>query len=488
MLSGPTVAQAGAEEVQLGVAAGSVVDGCSALIRLRRIRLATAALDALSLIGALVAVHSLVAPATGSSPSLLLPSSLAGAVLWVAVFRAFGLYGWNGLDRPAVWGEARGIVSATAVGVLSILIVSAWWGRPLVGSLTWFVAFALSFELLSRWLVRWWMRREKGRGRLALRTLFVGVDEGAHVLGRRLTAPDGWFVPVGYVTPNGASPMNGSPVVGHIADVEAAIRSNGAECVFVASTGVSSDDVLAISRACRRTGAELRLTANVSDIFTPRLSVQSADGVTTIAFKPAFLSQSHAALKRGFDLAFGSVALLLTLPFMAVMAVAIRLTSRGPSFFRQARVTRGDRVFTIYKFRTMVSDTERALEGTVIDLTQPFFKMEDDPRLTRVGRYLRLFSLDELPQLWNVVRGDMSLIGPRPLPADQVAANEEFLRPRHEVRAGLTGLWQISGRSELDSEEALQIDRFYIENWSLSLDFYVLLKTVATVVTRRGAY
>jgi exopolysaccharide biosynthesis polyprenyl glycosylphosphotransferase len=486
MLSGRTIAQTAAEGSRVGPAARYVADGCSSLIRLRRIRLATAALDALSLIGALAAVH-VVAPATGSSATPHLASVLAGPLLWIAVFQAFGLYGWNGLDRSAVWAEARGIVSATAVGVLSMLMVSAWWGRPLVGSLTWFVGFALFFEFLSRWLVRWWTRREKGRGRLAMRTLLVGVDEEAHRLGRRLTAADGWFVPVGYIAPNGA-PMNGLPVVGHIADVEGAIRITGAECVFVASTRVPAHDVLEISRACRRTGAELRLTTNVSDVFTPRLSVQSAEGLTTIAFKPAFLSQGHAALKRGFDLAFGSVALLLTLPFMALMAVAIRLTSRGPSLFRQARVTRGDRVFTIYKFRTMVSDTERALDGKVIDLTQPFFKMEDDPRLTRVGRYLRLFSLDELPQLWNVVRGDMSLVGPRPLPADQVAANEEFLRPRHEVRAGLTGLWQISGRSELDSEEALEMDRFYIENWSMSLDFYVLLKTVATVVTRRGAY
>jgi exopolysaccharide biosynthesis polyprenyl glycosylphosphotransferase len=487
MLRGETVTEAATEDAQVGVAAGSVVGGSSPSIRLRRIRMASAALDALSLIGALTAVH-VVTPVTGSSPAPLLPSSLAGSVLWVAVFCAFGLYGWNGLDRSAVWGETRGILSASAVGALLILIVSGWWGRPLVGSITWFVGFALSFELLSRWLVRWWTRRDKSRGRLAMRTLLVGVNEEAHGLGRRLTAPDGWFVPVGYVAPDVASSMNGSHVVGHIADVEGAIRRNGAECVFVASTAVSSDEVLAISRACRRTGAELRLTANVSDVFTPRLSVQSADGVTTIAFRPALLTRGRGAIKRGFDLAFGSVALLVALPFMAVIAVSIRLTSRGPAFFRQARVTKGDRVFTIYKFRTMVSDTERALEGRVIDLTKPFFKMEDDPRLTRVGRYLRLFSLDELPQLWNVVRGDMSLVGPRPLPAEQVAANDEFLRPRHEVRAGLTGLWQVSGRSELDSEEALRMDRFYIENWSLSLDFYILLKTVATLVTRRGAY
>ena len=123
----------------------------------------------------------------------------------------------------------------------------------------------------------------------------------------------------------------------------------------------------------------------------------------------------------------------------------------------------------------------------LIDLTQPYFKLQTDPRITRVGRFLRSLSLDELPQLWNVLRGEMSLVGPRPLPVEQVLANEQLLGPRHEVKGGLTGLWQISGRSDLDSEEALRIDRFYIENWSLSLDLYIMIKTIGVVFARRGA-
>jgi lipopolysaccharide/colanic/teichoic acid biosynthesis glycosyltransferase len=173
---------------------------------------------------------------------------------------------------------------------------------------------------------------------------------------------------------------------------------------------------------------------------------------------------------------------------MAALAFAIRLTSSGPIFFTQLRVTKNGDVFPMYKFRTMVTNHERALEGKAIDLTQPFFKLEDDPRLTRVGRVLRSLSLDELPQLWNVLRGDMSIVGPRPLPVEQVDANQEFLSPRHEVSGGITGLWQISGRSDLDSDEALRIDRYYIENWSLALDVYILLKTIGAVLTRRGAW
>jgi lipopolysaccharide/colanic/teichoic acid biosynthesis glycosyltransferase len=141
----------------------------------------------------------------------------------------------------------------------------------------------------------------------------------------------------------------------------------------------------------------------------------------------------------------------------------------------------------MYKFRTMVCDITPTLDGGLIDLTQPFFKLRIDPRITGVGRFLRSVSLDELPQLWNVIRGQMSLVGPRPLPVEQVLANEQLLSPRHEVKGGLTGLWQISGRSDLDSEEALRIDRYYIENWSLSLDLYILIKTIGAVFTRRGA-
>jgi lipopolysaccharide/colanic/teichoic acid biosynthesis glycosyltransferase len=183
-----------------------------------------------------------------------------------------------------------------------------------------------------------------------------------------------------------------------------------------------------------------------------------------------------------------SLSLLIALPFFAVAGVAIRLTSRGPVFFRQPRVTKDGRVFRMYKFRTMVSDQEKALEGKTVDLTKPFFKLEDDPRLTRVGRILRHLSLDELPQLLNVIRGDMSMVGPRPLPAEQVEANADSLAPRHEVRGGITGWWQISGRSSLDSAQALRMDLWYIENWSLGLDVYILVRTLGAVVARRGAW
>ena len=192
--------------------------------------------------------------------------------------------------------------------------------------------------------------------------------------------------------------------------------------------------------------------------------------------------------KRASDIIIASTALMLLAPLWLIIALVIKLDSRGPVFYKQERVGMDGRLFLLYKFRTMLTDAEHELEECGVDLSQPYFKLQDgDPRITRMGRVLRRFSLDELPQLINVLRGDMSLVGPRPLPVEQVAANPG-LRPRHEVKAGMTGWWQVSGRSDVDPERALRLDLFYIDNWSLTLDLFILLKTVGTVLSGRGAY
>jgi lipopolysaccharide/colanic/teichoic acid biosynthesis glycosyltransferase len=201
------------------------------------------------------------------------------------------------------------------------------------------------------------------------------------------------------------------------------------------------------------------------------------------------LTRGQAFIKRSFDLLISGIAVLLLSPIYLAISAAIKLTSSGPVFFTQLRVTKGGHIFKMFKFRTMRNDADQFLEVNGIDTTAPFFKLgEDDPRLTRLGALLRKLSLDELPQLFNVVKGEMSLVGPRPLPAEQVAENLDLLGPRHEVPAGVTGWWQISGRSEIDPEEAVRLDLFYIENWSLALDIYVLLKTFGVVLNRTGAY
>jgi lipopolysaccharide/colanic/teichoic acid biosynthesis glycosyltransferase len=211
------------------------------------------------------------------------------------------------------------------------------------------------------------------------------------------------------------------------------------------------------------------------------------DGVA-LTLKPTGLSAGQRIGKRGVDLVLSVVGLIVFSPILLVLALAIKATSSGPVLFLQERVTEGGRTFWMYKFRTMTLPADA--DGDVIQLatSTPYFKLKNDPRLTPLGKWLRRLSLDELPQLVNVLRGEMSLVGPRPLPAEQVSANLELLGPRHEVRPGITGWWQIQGRSTVGPEEAIRLDHFYIENWSAALDLYILMRTVGVLVKRDGAY
>jgi lipopolysaccharide/colanic/teichoic acid biosynthesis glycosyltransferase len=225
------------------------------------------------------------------------------------------------------------------------------------------------------------------------------------------------------------------------------------------------------------------VSANLFQLLTSRLTLQKVGGAITLSLRPVRLTRRQATIKRTSDLVLSSIALIVSLPLWVGIAAAIRLTSRGPVFFHQERITKGGRVFRMHKFRTMNDRID-----CPVDTSAPFFKLQSDPRLTPVGRLIRRLSLDELPQLWNVFTGDMSLVGPRPLPADQVAAHLELLRSRHEVQAGVTGWWQINGRSTVTPKEALGLDQFYIENWSLSLDLYIMLRTFSAVLSGKGAH
>jgi exopolysaccharide biosynthesis polyprenyl glycosylphosphotransferase len=464
----------------------TAAEASSAVPRFRRIAASLVACDALVAVAALLVVHVLTS-GPGAVPLDLVVTLSVAPLLWVVVFNSFGLYQPM---RVSGWGEFPRILGAVTIAVVFLALAGSWWNQPFTrASVSLTLLMGLSLELLVRSVLMSMVRRNKRDGLLSLRTLILGTNGEAHRVARVLRDPAAGFLPIGFVADSyEASSGNGLPIVGEIDQLEETVRRVGAECLFVASTAVSQEEMLWITRLCRKENIELRVSTNVSDVLTSRLYVQTIEGVTSLTIKPVRLSGTQAMFKRAFDLIVGSIILVLTLPFMVAIAFAIRLTSSGPIFFTQLRVTKNGDVFAMYKFRTMVTNHERALEGKAIDLTQPFFKLEDDPRLTRVGRVLRSLSLDELPQLWNVLRGDMSIVGPRPLPVEQVDANHEFLSPRHEVSGGITGLWQISGRSDLDSDEALRIDRYYIENWSLGLDVYILLKTIGAVLTRRGAW
>lgn len=470
----------------LDSAAATGLTGDRALRRYSHIGLGLAATDFLCIVAALLA--SYVVSYGLSNPNPIYVAPLAAALLWTPIFYCFGLYSIQHLSASE---EFRRIIGACSFGLLLVVLLSYWAEAGLsqafvASSLT----LALTFELAGRRVWRLAVGRLRGSGRLTLRTLVVGTNDEAHRLSEILKRRGLGFAPIGYVGSPGLSPSpNGLPTIGDVDSLADLIRQHEAECLFVASTGVGSEDMLKVVQAARQTGAEVRVSANLPEILTTRLSVQTvANDLMAITLRPVRLTRIQEALKRSFDVAFASLGLILSSPVILVAAVAIGLTSRGPVLFRQQRVTKGGREFTVFKFRTMTHDGDSLLPEDAPDKTAAFFKVEDDPRLTKVGGVLRKLSIDELPQLLNVVKGDMSLVGPRPLPVEQVNANPELLTPRHEVLTGVTGWWQVNGRSDLSAEEAVRLDLFYIENWALSLDLFIILKTVGVLLRRRGAY
>ena len=222
---------------------------------------------------------------------------------------------------------------------------------------------------------------------------------------------------------------------------------------------------------------------------SPRVAAGPSGPLTPVYVDEARSTQPERAVKHLFDRVGAAVALVFLGPVILVLALAVRLTSAGPSFYLQPRVGLDGRPFRMVKLRTMEVGADDAKADLAVALGSPrLFKMVDDPRVTRLGRFLRRWSLDELPQVWNVLRGDMSFVGPRPLPPDEVVAHDGEVTRRLHVRPGITGLWQVSGRSDLPWEECVRLDLHYVDNWSLTLDAQILLRTTAAVLRREGAY
>jgi exopolysaccharide biosynthesis polyprenyl glycosylphosphotransferase len=443
-------------------------------------------LDVLCLTAALLSAHML---RFGFLPTRDYWSGLAVApLLWVGVFYGLGLY------RPqhlAKLEELRRTVSAAVVGVVTVILLTFWFDVFL--SRAWMaltLVIALTLELVSRGSISLYVSRLQAREKLVLRTLVIGSGEHAEELMEGLNSQGSGFVPLGYV--DAMSPLMASEELSPAKRIErlrAIIREHDPDCVFVASPTIGPKQMFAVMQAARQEGVTVRVYTHLFGILTSRISVQPVgkEGVA-LTLKPAHLSASQRVLKRGMDLFVATLGLIASSPLLLVIALAVKVTSRGPILYLQERVTMGGRTFRMYKFRTMSNDADSYVQDQAIDTSVPFFKLKSDPRLTKVGKWLRRLSLDELPQLFNVLGGDMSLVGPRPLPAEQVAANLELLGPRLEVRAGVTGWWQIQGRSDVDAEEAARMDLFYIENWSPSLDLYILLRTVGVLLGRKGAY
>ncbi|HET7710724.1 MAG TPA: sugar transferase, partial [Thermoanaerobaculia bacterium] len=298
------------------------------------------------------------------------------------------------------------------------------------------------------------------------------------------------FVSDGHRLANGWSRYR---IFGSVPDLkrilEGALISEPIDEIVFAVTRKKLDEMKQIFLLCEELGIRTRVAMNFFQNHVARIEIEELEGVPFLTFTTTPSNETHLALKRALDIAVSFLLLMLALPVIVLVSAAIKVTSPGSVLFKQKRIGLNGRMFTLYKFRTMIEDAhERRGEVRHLnEMTGPVFKAKSDPRVTRVGKILRRFSLDELPQLWNVLKGDMSLVGPRPPIPEEVASYHRWHRRRLSMKPGLTCLWQISGRNNIDFDRWMQLDLQYIDNWSPSLDLKILLRTIPAVLSGRGA-
>lgn len=352
--------------------------------------------------------------------------------------------------------------------------------------------FTLCAVSAVRFLARAAVRAAMGRGMLGVGVLIVGADGDGRSIARTL-ARGAWlgYRPLGFVAPDDdpRESIDGLPVLGRFSDVAAAVRISRADAVLV-ETGAPGLDVDSVCDELRPAGVDVRLWNGTPTLSAARMSVESLDGRGVLAIRRSAPGRTSAMAKRAFDVVGALILLFMTAPVMLATALAVRISSGAPVIYRHMRVGERGRLFRMLKFRTMVRGAEEML-GDLRARNEAdglLFKLHDDPRVTAVGRHLRRWAIDELPQLWNVLRGDMSLVGPRPaLPAEALQYDDVVAR-RLRLKPGLTGLWQVNGRHELTFDDYVRYDLFYVTNRSLALDLSIVLRTIPALLSRRGAY
>ena len=285
-------------------------------------------------------------------------------------------------------------------------------------------------------------------------------------------------------------PDNGLRSLGRIEDLPEVLEHHRVQEVIIADPDFPEERAVELVDQCHRRGVTVRVAPSTMEILLHRAEFVPGASVPLFELRPPVFDGFDYFVKRSFDFVGALLLLLVLSPLLLAMAVAVAITSRGGVFYRSIRPGIGGEPFACIKFRTMRSDADQ-MQADLESLNEAsgaLFKIRRDPRLTRVGRLLRRFSLDELPQLFNVVRGQMSLVGPRPLPQRDFDQLEDWHKKRYLVLPGMTGLWQVSGRSELDFDDLVRLDFLYLERWSVGLDLTILLKTIPAVLSRRGAF
>jgi exopolysaccharide biosynthesis polyprenyl glycosylphosphotransferase len=384
-------------------------------------------------------------------------------------------------------------VTVTLVAVLGL---AAYTTQSLLPRRWVLVAIPLAALATSvfRYTVRHQLHRERARGRSMLRTLVVGNHGEIDPVAADLASHSfhGYQV-VGICPPSRGGPADGSsdlPVLGTVSEIAQVVHDHAIDVVVVTGSALSGPALRRLSWALEHAGADLVVAPGIVEVGGPHVTLRPTAGLSLVHVERPSRHVGRGLGKAVLDRTLGLVLLLVAVLPVAVCAVAIVLTSPGPALFSQTRAGRDGKPFTMWKLRSMVVDAEERRGDLTDDSDRdgPMFKMRADPRVTPVGRVLRRFSLDELPQLWNVVRGEMSLVGPRPPLLSEVERYHDAVSRRLRVKPGLTGLWQVSGRADLDWESSVNLDLRYVDNWSLAMDMLILWKTLRVVLRGSGAY
>ena len=402
------------------------------------------------------------------------------------LFAKSGLYGDRAV-RPGLTSIVASLFQVTVVVLLYAVVSGNDFSSYYIfyGSLFFAVAYVSTFRFAYE-RITGRVLRAAGYQR---RAVLVGTGEHIEDVARALAAGDEGINVIGFISLS-PRPDNGLISLGTLDDVGEVVLDHRVDEVIIADPEFPEREAVELVDQCHQRGVTVRIAPSTMEILVHRAEFVPGQSVPLFELKPPVFEGFDYALKRTFDL-IGSLLLIIVLsPVLLACALAIKLTSRGPIIYRSSRPGIGGAPFSCFKFRTMYRDAhsrQPALED-LNEASGALFKIRDDPRVTPVGRLLRRFSIDELPQLFNVLFGQMSLVGPRPLPLRDFERLEEWHKKRYLVLPGITGLWQVSGRSDLDFDDLVRLDFLYLERWSVFLDLSILVKTVPAVLSRRGAF
>ncbi|HEY8545636.1 MAG TPA: sugar transferase [Acidimicrobiales bacterium] len=422
--------------------------------------------------------------------------ALASLPAWVGVLAAAGAY-----DRRILGSGSdeyrrilNGGVHCLAVVAVLHFVFRLVFARGWVGVM---IPVAVVLLVLERYGLRRWLYYQRGRGRFVHRILLVGSVPSVVGVGEHL-ARASWsgyrVVGVCVDVPDGDEEHldiagRRVPIVGSSADVRRALVACDADAVAITDESAPGE-LHELAEAVDPPDVEVLVAPAITDVAGPRTVVRPVAGMPLLHVEEPTFAGPERILKEAMDRVLAALGLVLLAPVFLVIAAAIRLDTPGPIFFRQGRIGLGGRRFAIVKFRTMIdgAEAQRAVLADRNEADGLLFKLRADPRVTRVGRVLRRWSVDELPQLWNVLRGEMSLVGPRPPLPTEVAQYEHHVTRRLLVKPGMTGLWQVSGRADLEWDEAVRLDLYYVDHWSPTMDLAIICRTFSAVTRGNGAY